>query len=558
MKADWTRPPHRHLPLPCAHSALLLAAVTALSACGSDKTSPTLQAGTGASGNDLPNGAPIVGGQNGGGTTGTPIAGTVGGGVTVGAPGEVRSSSSGPLPEGLPTACEWEWTVRTIHYNPAATTPRRLYTASCQAGDKAKMFTSLAVGPNVPLPEADPTSGALVVAELDEAKGTLQPTTQQLFKECVSMHGVAVSDDCQTIGVLCRTASGRQGFDKDVFATHPDTEWLSHPGKCGDRLNDEMWLYEWTNGDIQSTPKRYIVHKSIGSWETGNDYLRLSKDGSSWGIGVKATVIAPDTCHEADSFLIMDRKTETFTTRGWGWACGTGHTTMNRIAHDPTTGKFAALCSTDYNDSKKGGLGAFVFRMDDGPHQEFHYLNQDQIWGKGGASSIVPRTGGGFLGLIVGVPGPIQPEKYPDKPPTRIGLVAWSSEGKQQGEIRWILSNPDHYLSYSTLSVLGPNRYLLGWGVMRATNHQGEPGGDNSYRVPWEYWLMEIDGEGHRLTEPQKLDGAGWGELDEMAPLGKGRAGWAYIDNPALDASGAYPSCNQPSLELSVYHPAKP
>jgi hypothetical protein len=72
---------------------------------------------------------------------------------------------------------------------------------------------------------------------------------------------------------------------------------------------------------------------------------------------------------------------------------------MNRIAEDPTTGKFAALCSTDYNAAGTGGLGAYVFRMEDGSPQEFHYLNLDGIQNKGGASAIVPRTGGGFLGL---------------------------------------------------------------------------------------------------------------------------------------------------------------
>jgi hypothetical protein len=116
-------------------------------------------------------------------------------------------------------------------------------------------------------------------------------------------------------------------------------------------------------------------------------------------------------------------------------------------------------------------------------------------------------------------------------------------------------------LSNSTLSVLGPDRYLLGWGAMRAQDRSVEPTstGDNSFRVPWEYWLMEIDGDGEALTEPLRVEGAGWGELDEMAPLGEGRAGWAYIDNPALDPStGMFPHCNQPSLELSVYNPSTP
>jgi hypothetical protein len=193
--------------------------------------------------------------------------------------------------------------------------------------------------------------------------------------------------------------------------------------------------------------------------------------------------------------------------------------------------------------------------MEDGAAQEFHFLNLDGIQNKGAASSIVPRTGGGFLGLIVGVPGPKTPDGYPDAPATEIGLVQWNAQGEQQGDIRWIQSDPDQYLSFSTLSVLGPDRYLLGWGVMRAQDRALEPvtTGDNSYRVPWEFWLAEINEDGQALTEPLRVEGAGWGEMDEMAPLGEGRVGWAYIDNPALNAEGQFPSCNQDSLELSVY-----
>lgn len=72
-------------------------------------------------------------------------------------------------------------------------------------------------------------------------------------------------------------------------------------------------------------------------------------------------------------------------------------------------------------------------------------------------------------------------------------------------------------------------------------------------RVPWEYWAVEIDEDGNQLTKPLRVDGAGWGELDEMAPLGQGRAGWSYIANPALNADGEAPACNQDSLQLSVY-----
>ena len=469
----------------------------------------------------------------------------------------VHSSTVSALPGGEPTACEWEWTVRTLHYHPSAVVPRRMYSASCDEGPSAKMFTSLTLGENAAHPEEDPSSGGIIISELDDATGTLSALDQRHFPECISMHGIAVSDDCQTIGALCRIPSGTDGFDVDVLATHPDADWMTQPHVCGDRgMNDEMWLYEWTNGDIQSPPTRYIVHKAIGSWEYGNNYLRLGDDDSTWGIAIKTTVggaEGPDTCHEADAFLVMDRQSTTMTTRGWSWACGTGHTTFNRVAYDSNTGKYALLCSTDYNEGEVGGLGAFVFRMEDGPAQEIHYLNLDGIQNKGGASSIVARAGGGFLGVLVGVDGDIQSEGVPMAPPTAIGLAAFDGAGQMEGEIQWIVEDPSGYVGYSTLSELSPGRYLLGWGVMLRLDQPEDGAGDNALRVPWEYRVMEIDDQGTPLTEPLTVDGAGWGELDEMVPLGQGRAGWAYIADPALNESAEFPECNQPSLQLSVY-----
>ena len=81
----------------------------------------------------------------------------------------------------------------------------------------------------------------------------------------------------------------------------------------------------------------------------------------------------------------------------------------------------------------------------------------------------------------------------------------------------------------------------------------GEDLGDASLRVPWEYWVMEIDSSGRSAVGSVQVDGAGWGELDEMVPLGQGRAGWAYIANPALADDATAPDCNQDALQLSVY-----
>ncbi|MEM6993713.1 MAG: hypothetical protein AAF721_24580 [Myxococcota bacterium] len=467
----------------------------------------------------------------------------------------VHSTLVADLPGGEPTACEWEWTIRTLHYHPSAVVPRRMYHAGCDVGPDARMVTSITLGENAEHPDEDPSSGALIVSAMDNATGTLSRIDQRHFPECISMHGVAVSDDCSVIGALCRIPSGTAGFDKDVLATHAAADWMTNPYECGDRgVNDEMWLYEWTDGDLQSEPRKFIVHKSIGSWEYGNNYLRLGNDAAHWGIAMKTTVggeDGPRTCHEADAFLVMDRGSETMTDRGWSWACGTGHTTFNRLAHNPATDRYAMMCSTDYNEAQTGGLGAYVFRMEDGDAQEFHYANLDGIKNKGGASSIVPRPDGGYVGVLVGVEGTAVPDGYPDEPGTGIGLARWNADGAMEGDIRWIRQDPEGYLSYATLSELAPGRYLLGWGVMQRLADLDD--GDQAMRVPWEFWLMEVDDAGEPLTDPYPVEGAGWGELDEMVPLGLGRAGWAYIADPALTADAQSPACNQPEIQLSVY-----
>lgn len=461
------------------------------------------------------------------------------------------------LPDGEPIACEWDWTVRTLHYHPKPIVPRRMYSSACRTpAGKTRMFTSLTLGKDVPPPQVDPTSGAIVVSEFDEASETLKVVDQVRFKECLEMHGIATSPDCSVVGALCRVPSKTPGFDKDVLATHAAADWMTNPYVCGSRLNDEMWLFEWKQGDIRTKPEKFIVHKSIGSWEYGNNYLRLDKDARTYGIAVKATVggkNGPGTCHEADAFLIMDRQTKTYTNRGWSWACGTGHTTFNRPAYDVATNKYALMCSTDFNEKSTAGIGSFVFRMEDGKAQEFHYLNLDGIKEKGGASALVATDGGGFLGVLVGTEGPIKPAGYPKEPPTAIGLGRWDAAGKPVGAIRWIRKDPAAYLSYSTLARLGANRYLLGWGVMQRLSEPENEG----MRVPWEFYVSEIDGDGRELTPPRKLEGAGWGELDELVPLGQGRLGWAYIPAPALKTGAVPPACNQPKLQLGVYTSAR-
>jgi len=436
---------------------------------------------------------------------------------------------------------------------PLAIVPRRMYFASCNT-DSAHpdFFVSLTLGEDAPHPERDPTGGGIARFRYDAATQKFAKVEQRYFPECLEMHGIATSADCSTVAALCRVESGTPGADKDSLATHPSADWMTQPYKCGDKKNDEMWLFEWNSGSLGSGLKRYIVHKAIGSWEYGNNYLLLGENDNTYGIAVKATV-GDNDCHEADAFLVLDRTSYDMTNRAWSWACGTGHTLFNRPAFDPTTKKYAMMCSTDYNEAEQGGLGAYFFRMEDSPATEFHHLNLDGIKNKGGASTLLALPDGGFMGVLVGVDGEITPDVgYPLEPSTSIGLVTFDATGNQVGEINWAVKDPDAYLSYSQLAPLGDNRYLLGWGVMKKLNDPGDTT-DESYRIPWHYYVVEIDQEGNRLTEPLLLDGAGWGEQDQMIPLGDGRVAWAYIKNPALKADGTYPSCNSDSLQLSVY-----
>ena len=213
----------------------------------------------------------------------------------------------------------------------------------------------------------------------------------------------------------------------------------------------------------------------------------------------------------------MDRDTETLTTRGW--SCGTGHTTFNRVAHDATTGKYALLCSTDYNEAGIGGLGAYVFRMEDGPAQEFDTLNLDVI--KGGASSS--RHGRRRLsGRPRGSPRR-NPRRLSGDPGTSIGLARWDASGVSQGPIQWIVEDPEAFLSYSTLVPIARNRFSC-WGACKGSAKTRTPTERSSPNT------LVLLGHGNRrfrraLTKPQAVEGAGWGELDEMVPLGQGRAG---------------------------------
>jgi hypothetical protein len=341
---------------------------------------------------------------------------------------------------------------------------------------------------------------------------------------------------------------------------------MTNENTCGNqqKMNNHMWLYEWPDGDLSKEPTKVIVHKSIGSWELGQNYLRYGENDNTYGIALKATVGGTGDCHEADSFMMLDRSDYSLVKgRGWDWACASGHTLHNRPAYNPETNKYAMLCSTDWSKDAVPDASAVSFRMEDGGTNEFHFSGRyDSLWHKGGAGPLIPRPDGGFMGIVVGEPDPFAVPGYDDRTPTQLGLASFSATGEQEGGIKWVAKDPnnDAYYSWPQIAPLGDDRYLLAWGsgleVSDGTVDDCCRDRNKSMRIPWTYWAKEINSNGDELTGPIEITNAGWGEVNEMVSLGPGRVGWSYAPNDKLtgDPIGAtVPDCAQDSLVHYVY-----
>lgn len=152
---------------------------------------------------------------------------------------------------------------------------------------------------------------------------------------------------------------------------------------------------------------------------------------------------------------------------------------------------------------------------------------------------------------------------------TRIGLVKTNGQEPIANErVKWIgdewdlnddgditfdkklLTDSDvKACSYSDpqLVNLGNGRLLLGYAKQFCYGNQYE--NSNSYNtrlsringldllVPMSYYLAELDLDGNIVAGPTelKLDNGttfGWGGLDEIVPIGNGKAAWLYIEQP--------------------------
>lgn len=481
----------------------------------------------------------------------------------VDAPADLVASTLLDMPATQPLSCEHPYTTRLTTNNfVRGLQPQTMNFSACQTDtDAPTLFTSLTLAKNNDGTIANNQSGMLVQSQLNPATNKLEVVRQRAFPECKELMGIDTSNSCGVIGVLCRTAPTRTDYTKDIVATHwnPDN-WL----KDVIAGRDQMWLYEWTNGDIRTEPAKYIVHKAIGSWEYGLYNLVYGENDDSYGISLKST----RNGHEADSMTVVDRKTYSLVPkRGWDWSCGGGHTLYNRLGYNPATKQYGLLCGTDSNNLNAGAYGSISFTTETKEKPNFLLIQQQKLRDKGGPGALHPLPDGGWVGVIVGAAGNLAyaaDSQTPAAPPTQIGLVTFNQAGDLVGPINWIVSTAPYYTSYPQLVPLENGNYLLGYGRMPANSDLKSYQAELHWQLffPEEYWLQEIDVNGRPVSNAWRLNGVAWGELDEMVSLGKNRVAWAtaYMDRLTGrpdDSASQQPDCNADQLQLNVYQSPK-
>ncbi len=88
---------------------------------------------------------------------------------------------------------------------------------------------------------------------------------------------------------------------------------------------------------------------------------------------------------------------------------------------------------------------------------------------------------------------------------------------------------------------LGNGKYLFGYGRALIEDPDDPESRLGNSLAPFEYVVMEVDGDGNVLTEELVGTDFGWGPQDEPVNLGPGRVGWAYVPDPTPELNGASP-----------------
>ncbi|MEM9489810.1 MAG: hypothetical protein AAGC55_11730 [Myxococcota bacterium] len=305
--------------------------------------------------------------------------------------------------------------------------PIRSYVATCaRDSEQPRMFVSLSIADSDEPGAA--TYGSVYELRYDPGSGGFQPTDNRaLLGTCYESHGIAVSDDCSRVAVLCNVPyreSERTPVTKDIVAEH-GTSWMqaedNHDATDNpDRRkeNDQIWLYEWDGDQPLSTePAAYVVSKMHGGTHLGTQELIYVADDSqgraSYGFSVSARVFDNGGgSHYSANLTVVHRddwSMDMNSGRGWDWACGDGHVVNIRAFYNPGTEHYGALCTSDWNDwfgGLHGQLGTIAVKMEDSSSisegRALHFVpSNSAMISNGGGHKVIPLTQDSNLAVIV-------------------------------------------------------------------------------------------------------------------------------------------------------------
>jgi len=283
--------------------------------------------------------------------------------------------------------------------------PFRTYTAAC-ATDTAepRMYVSMTLqvddSSSIYYRPDSPRIGSIFETKLNPATGALEPTGNQAFLPiCNESHGIAVSDDCSTVAVLCAPSreepfsQGYEGNVTDLTGTpdqESDTSEIVQPNNLGyedftgaDQYAGEVWLLEWNTADpvaapiafASQEPDQLVIHRSFGGQPVGSAHDLVYNPGdNTYGTAFPASTFkSTGKRHTSAALMVVDRDSTNAKAidgwqlnpddRGFPWECGFGHVFHARVFWNPYThnkhlselsgtdvfGAYGALCTTDNN-----------------------------------------------------------------------------------------------------------------------------------------------------------------------------------------------------------------
>ncbi len=620
--------------------------------------------------------------DGGGGSAPAPTAGGGGGGtppvspppppppVSTSTTGNVSKTTISGLPNSARNAAErrafphYIGSLKDLTGRHPKQLPIRTYFASCNLDTaEPRMYVSMTLEDTGASADPDiPTIGSVFEAAYDPStKGMRWTGNETTLPLCQEMHGVAVSEDCSRVAVLCNTdfeepVSETEFFTRDLVeesgltridqpnneaAVNANTSIAPTDRAANYKYNGEVWLLEWDGTPLASDPDRYVIHKAVGGQQLGATTLVYSDDQDVYGAAFTSNSFdSGGGRHKSGALMIIDRDGWRLNPddprngnreRGWTWACAGGHVLHMRAFFNPFVGQFGALCTSDGSQYWYGqNAGAIGVKMETSStifegYENYIVAAHNSAITNGGGHKLIPVDDEHSIIALVGTD--LVPEddpeylafiddaeqsaiangrsergrdacdwawgdnclqmfleewyynngrtRYPtfrggfwggditERDLTKIGVIKAASNGRArindvEQYVTWIVEDDDCMLGAPQLTDLRNGRYLLGWAKFQCISDGTSLNRfSGKYTLhPTAYYVMEIDSDGNRITDPVELTGAGWGGMDEMVNLGVGRAAWAYIPNPTLDSSGDFTDPYQPYWEYMVYESA--